>query len=59
LGYSSLDREGIRCLLVHFDDKGALTDVVLEDTVVRQGKDLFYFIEETRMPDFIERLGYV
>jgi uncharacterized protein (UPF0264 family) len=57
LGYSSLDREGIRCFLVHFDDKGALTDVGLEDTVVSEGKDLFYFIEKTRMPDFIRRLG--
>jgi uncharacterized protein (UPF0264 family) len=44
---------------VNFDDKRALTDVGFEDTVVSQGKDLFYFIEETRMPDFIKRLGYV
>jgi hypothetical protein len=59
LGYSSLDREGIRCFLVHFDDKGALTDVGLEDVVVSQRKGLFYFIEGTRMPDFMKRLGYV
>jgi hypothetical protein len=59
LGYSGLDREGIRCFLVHFDGKGALTDAGLEYTVLSQGKDLFYFIEETRMSDFIKRLGYV
>jgi hypothetical protein len=59
LGYSSLDREGIRYFLAHSDDKGTLTDVGLEDTIVSQGKDLFYLIEETRMPDFIKRLGYV